>query len=210
MSDFGVFCNSDTTRYHIRNFQNSNIKEWSVYTDHSFFLTTQHRKNVAILHWPYPADLTFDKMVKQIINKCNAIYIIISELHRPSVEFMQAFDLEKITYYVAGTVTVPIHNATVKQYQNWFDTSRYFYKDYLPEILSRLRSGPKPYTFDMLLGRKKPHRDYIYQHALTMEKNNQIIRYFYNEKPLLKDDDIHWTTEWKGMRSHSQIGRAHV
>jgi hypothetical protein len=201
MADFGVFCNSDTSRFHLRNFKNHNIKEWSVYTDHSFFLTTHHRKNVAVLHWPYPADKTFDRTVQEIFNKCDHIYIIISELHRPSVEFMQAFDSEKITYYIAGTVTAPIERATVKPYQNWFDTTRFFYRDHLPEILHRLSSELKPHTFDMLLGRKKPHRDYMYQHALAMPDHDRVLRYFDSEKPLLKDDAAHWTTEWRGMRS---------
>lgn len=199
--NFGVFCNSDTTRFHLRNFKNHNIKEWSIYTDHSFFLTTHHPKNIAVLHWPYPANRQFNKMVSEIINKCDHIYIVISELHRPSVEFMQEFDYEKITYYIAGTVTAPINNATVKQYQNWFDTSRFFYRDYLPEILTRLNQGPKPQTFDMLLGRKKPHRDYVYQHALTMQNKDRFLRYFNDEKPLLEDDDLHWVSEWRGVRS---------
>lgn len=199
--DFGVFCNSDTSRFHLRNFKHHNIKEWAVYTDHSFFMTTLHKKNIALLHWPYPADKNFNKMVREIFNKCDQIYIVISELHRPSVEFMQEFDYEKITYYIAGIVTAPIKNATVKQYQNWFDTSRYFYRDHLPEILHRLTTGSKPHTFDMLLGRKKPHRDYVFQHALTMRDEDRILRYFNDEKPLIEDDDKHWATEWRGMRS---------
>lgn len=199
--DFGVFCNSDTSRFHLRNFKHHNIKEWSVYTDHSFFMTTHHPKNIAVLHWPYPADKNFDKMVSEIFNKCDQIYIVISELHRPSIEFMQAFDHKKITYYIAGIATAPINNATVKQYQNWFDTSRYFYRDHLPEILHRLTTGEKEYTFDMLLGRKKPHRDYVFYHALGMRDKDRILRYFNDEKPLIEDDDEHWVTEWRGMRS---------
>jgi hypothetical protein len=164
-------------------------------------MTTLHKKNIALLHWPYPADKNFNKMVREIFNKCDQIYIVISELHRPSVEFMQEFDYEKITYYIAGIVTAPINNATVKQYQNWFDTSRYFYRDHLPEILHRLTTGSKPHTFDMLLGRKKPHRDYVFQHAITMREEDRILRYFNDEKPLIEDDDEHWVTEWRGMRS---------
>lgn len=201
MANFGVYCNSDTVRFHLRNFKNCNIKEWSIYSDHSFFLTTHHPENVAVLHWPYPADQSFNKIVTDIFDKCDRIFIIISELHRPSVEFMQAFDHEKITYYIAGVVTAPVHHATVKQYQNWFDTSRFFYKDYLPEILQRLTSTTKPHTFDMLLGRKKPHRDYVYQHALTMRDQDKLLRYFDDEKPHLTDNDTQWTTEWTGMRS---------
>jgi len=144
-------------------------------------------------------------MVNDIINKCDHIYIIISELHRPSVEFMQAFDYEKITYYIAGIVTAPVNHATVKQYQNWFDTSRYFYRDHLPEILHRFTSGPKPHTFDMLLGRKKPHRDYVYQQALNMPDADRILRYFNDERPVLDDDAVHWTTEWRGMRSNGPL-----
>jgi hypothetical protein len=206
MFDFGVFCNSGPPLFHVKNFKHHNIEEWSVYyMDHSFFLSTHHKKNVAVLHWPYPTDRNFDKMVGEIFNKCDHIYVVISELHRPSIEFMQTFDHEKITYYVAGTVTAPINHATVKHYHNWFDTSRYFYRDYLPEILHRLTTESKPHTFDMLLGRKKPHRDYMYQHALTMQDADRVLRYFDNETPCLDDDDSHWVTEQQGMRSHGPL-----
>lgn len=200
MVNFGVLCNSDTVRYHLRNFKNHNTQEWSIYTDHSFFLTTLHPKNIAVLHWPYPSNPDFIGIVSAIEEKCEHIYIIITELHRPAIEFMQTFDRPKFTFYIAGNITAPVEYATVKQYHDWFHTSSYFYKEWLPELLYRLDRGRKEITFDMLLGRKKLHRDYVYCHATGMPESARFIRYFEAENSKIVEDLKHWTFEHAGMK----------
>jgi hypothetical protein len=198
--DFGVLVNSNTGRFHLNNFKKYDSKKWSVYGDPTYFLEHRHPKNVAVLHWPYPADPAFGAVVDQIYDACDKIFITITEVHRPALEFMQTYDRDKIVYYIAGSISVPLQQATVLEFYDWFHTSRFFYREYLPELLSRIDyKNPKAKAFDILLGRKKPHRDFAYNYALENLNSNYCIRYFNQSDPILLEDDEHWIFENRGV-----------
>jgi hypothetical protein len=202
--DFGVLFNSETCRFHLNNFKDHDSKEWGVYSDPTYFLKFKHPKNVAVLHWPYPADPAFGEIVEQVYNDCDQIFIIITEVHRPAIEFMQTYDRDKIVYYIAGSVTVPLQYAKLQLYHDWFHTSSFFYREYLPEILHRIDyKNKKDRAFDILLGRKKPHRDFAYNYIQeNLRDSDYIMRYFNNVNPILLEDEDHWTFEHRGVRSN--------
>jgi hypothetical protein len=198
--DFGVLVNSNTGRFHLDNFKKYDSNKWGVYGDPTYFLEHRHPKNVAVLHWPYPADSAFDHMVDQIYHVCDKIFITITEVHRTALEFMQTYDRDKIVYYIAGSVLVPLQHATVLEFHDWFHTSRFFYREYLPELLTRIEyKNPKARAFDILLGRKKPHRDFAYNYALEKLNSNYCIRYFNQSDPILLEDEDHWIFESQGV-----------
>ena len=201
--DFGVLYNSETCRFHLNNFKNHDNKEWGVYGDPTYFLKFTHPKNVALLHWPYPADPAFGEVVEQVYDVCEQIFIVITEVHRPAIEFMQTYDRDKIVYYIAGSVSVPLQRATLRTYQDWFHTSSFFYKEYLPELLHRIEyKKPREYAFDVLLGRKKPHRDFVYNYVQrNLRGRDYVMRYFNNVEPILYEDEDHWTFEHRGVKS---------
>lgn len=205
--DFGVIINSPTCRYHLDYFRHSNTKEWSIYEDHSYFLNFNHKKNVAVLHWPYPSDPNFGNMVNEIYDKCDRLFIIITEVHQTSLQFMQLFDREKITFYIAGFLPTPLEHAKVKEYHDWFNTTCYFYKEYLPEIVSRIKySEPKKQYFDALLGRKKPHRDAVYRYMHErLDREQHIVRYFNTYDAFVKEDDTRWSFEYPGLKKHETL-----
>jgi hypothetical protein len=200
--DFGVIYNSETCRYHLNNFKDHDCKEWGMYSDPTYFLKFFHPKNVAVLHWPYPADERFGSIVDQVYDRCDQIFVIITELHRPAMEFMQTYDKEKITFYIAGAVGFDLLHATVKPFQDWFHTSSYFYKEYLPEIVSRFKyTETKPHAFEILLGRKKPHRDYVYNFVQEhLHKDDYILRYLNATDPKIYEDGERWTSEHRGVK----------
>lgn len=209
MVDFGVFYNSETCRYHLSNFQDHDHKEWGMYSDPTYFLKFFHPKNVAVLHWPYPADETFGNTVDQVYERCDQLYIIITELHKPAMEFIQTYDREKITFYIAGAIGFELQHAIVKEFHDWFHTSSYFYRDYLPEIVSRFKyTDVKPHAFDILLGRKKAHRDFVYTFAQQhLRKDDYILRYFNAVDPIIYEDGEHWTSEHRGVRDDGIVKR---
>jgi hypothetical protein len=115
---------------------------------------------------------------------------------------MTSMDKENIVFFIAGTINQPLVNATVKYYFDWFHTSRYFYKEYLPEILQRINySTPKRFPFEILLGRKKLHRDCVYNHVKsTFNEQDYVMRYFNDpdKKYIGKDQDL-WISETAGL-----------
>ena len=180
--DFGVLVNSPTCKFHLDQLQNTDTTQWAIYHDApTYFLQFQHKHRAALLHWPFPNDPKFDELVDQIYDHCQVIVITITELHNKSVDFMRRFDRAKIIYYIAGFLQEPLKLARVETYMDWFHTSRHFYKNYLPEILQRIKPGIKENYFDILLGRKKPHRDYINTYVTKRLRVEQYFMTYFNE-----------------------------
>jgi len=200
--DFGVLVNSPTCKFHLDHFQNNNIKEWAIYHDApDYFLQFQHRSRAALLHWPFPESSEFDTLVDQLYDHCEIIVITITELHNSSINFMRRFDRPKIVFYIAGFIQEPLKSAQVKNYMDWFHTSRHFYRNYLPEILQRIKPGAIENHFDILLGRKKPHRDYINQYVTKNLRVEQYFLTYFNEHDIdFAENELLWAWEQPGLR----------
>lgn len=199
----GVYYNSPVCRWHLDKFKNLSTKDWILYDDVNLFVRSTQPKNIAVLHWPYPYDPTFRDLVNRIYDFCSHIYILASELHQPTVEFIRDFDREKITYYVAGTLTDPPRLATMEPWMDWFITTRSFYRDYLPEIVSRINyTQPKRMMFDILLGRKKLHRECIYNYVkANLDRDLYVMRYFNDpSKKDVTNDYEYWIQETRGLK----------
>ena len=154
--NIGVFRDSESLKWHLDRFTGHTPNEWAVYDDLGHFLNSGHPHNIAFLHSPYPFIHIneYQARLDQIYDRCDLIFIICTELHDLTEEFIMRNDKPKIVYYLCGALNSTLKHATTEQFFDWFETSRYFYKNYLPEILGRLQPGPKERYFDVLLGRK--------------------------------------------------------
>jgi hypothetical protein len=82
---------------------------------------------------------------------------------------------------------------------DWFETSTYFYRHYLPELLTRLHPYETKYrAFDILLGRKKQHRDFVYERAVKEPWG--ILTYFNDTDTNFSTDPTKWQWELEGVR----------
>jgi len=205
--NIGVFYDSDTVRYHLSRFKNHNpLDQCKLYNQVE---SITNGCNVAILHIPYPLDhdakSNFETQVHDLLTKCEHVYIICTELHPPTVDFIASHDDPRITYYICGFLNFKLEHSIVHQFMDWFETSTYFYKHYLPEILNRL----KPYeskrrAFDVLLGRKKQHRDYLYN-LTKQDPYRHIVTYFDDENTCLNNNDANWVWEWPGLQVEQDL-----
>jgi hypothetical protein len=205
-SNSGLFYNSPVCRWHLEKFKSISINDWILYDDVNLFVRSTRPKNIAVLHWPYPNDPTFAELVNRIYDLSDQIFILISELHQPSVEFIKQFDRKKISFYVAGIVAETPNLAKLNYWMDWFVTSRHFYRDHLPEILHRIDyQNPKLMNFDILLGRKKLHRECIYNYVkANIDPGQYIMRYFNDPNQVsVGNNEAHWTAEKRGVK---QIG----
>jgi hypothetical protein len=110
----------------------------------------------------------------------------------------------------------------VHEYQDWFHTTSYFYQQYLPELLTRLQPySVKPRSFDALLGRKKPHRDHVYN-LITASGLPSVTTYINKtQKHLIQElpldivflsngednADYNWLRLKQAVPQHSQLHR---
>ena len=197
----GVLINSDTIQYHFSKFQNPQnidiVKDVNVFSSYA--------KRIVALHIPYPVDLAFEQQVKDLAKDCEHIFLVASEVHPEIVRFIRNTDLANVTYYICGFVNFTLQHAQIYPYMDWFETSTYFYRHYLPELLHRLQPfEPKYRAFDILLGRKKQHRDFVYA-ALKKDPGVGICSYFNKKEVNFSTDPDQWLWEIEGLVIKSNL-----
>jgi hypothetical protein len=128
------------------------------------------------------------------------VFVIATEVHPEIVAFIQSIDKPNVTYYICGLLNFEMQHAKVKQFMDWFETSTYFYRHWLPEILTRLTPSKNKYrSFDILLGRKKLHRDELYRHTQSFPYIG-IITYFNDIGTKFSNDPDQWIWEHTGVK----------
>jgi hypothetical protein len=198
----GIFRdNSDTVRYHLDHFKTLTPNDWAVYDDLGHYLNSGHPQNIAFIHLPYPFTPDTQSKLDAVCAFSDLVFVIGSELHASTLEFILKNDRTNIAYYLCGFVEQKLEHATVNQYFDWFETSRYFYKDYLPELLERIDyTTSKEAQFDILLGRKKLHRDLIYTYVKeNLRVEDRVLTYFNEHQVDFATGNDQWIWEDRGM-----------
>ena len=199
----GVYYDSDTTHYHLSQLKTLNpLQNYFCTRSLEEFQNLNFEKKIALLHIPFPFNKEFEELVSNL--KCDHIFIIGTELHPPIVDFISRYDRNNITYYLCGFLNFELQHAAARQYMDWFETSTYFYKHNLPEILTRLRPHELKYRpFDILLGRRKQHRDFIYDRAIR-NPGWSVLTYFNNYNTNFSTDPDKWQWEMTGVKINKQ------
>lgn len=106
--------------------------------------------------------------VEDAILKGSAIYAVGEELFLTTVNWLKKQNIQRLNrgqspifFYISGYID-GIQNQT--PYLSWFEKTATVYKKALPlDELDQLIAGKKPYVFNALLGRVKPHRTILHQ-----------------------------------------------
>lgn len=197
----GVYWDSDTVRYQFSQFKTVlPLKDFRSFDTEELFVESNLAKKIAALHVPYPFDMAFTDKVNRLRLRCHHVYVIATEVHPEIVEFIRNSDHANVTFYICGLLNFEMQHAQVKQFMDWFETSTYFYRHWLPEILTRLQPFDEKYrAFDILLGRKKLHRDQLYYHTRSNPYIG-IITYFNENQSDISNDPEKWIWEHTGVR----------
>ena len=197
----GVYSDSDSIRYQFGQFKQINpLADCAGYNNLDEFLNSDRTIKIAGLHVPYPFTQEFQEKVLDLSARCTHVFVVATEVHPEIVNFIQQTDYLNITYYISGLLNFELKNARVKQFMDWFETSTYFYRHWLPELLTRLRPFDTKYrAFDILLGRKKLHRDELFRHT---QENPYIgvITYFNDHDTRLGNNPAEWIWEHTGVK----------
>lgn len=206
----GIFYPQESSgffHYHFSNLKQFPIRDASHYVTMDGFLATPHERKIACFQIPYPYNRSIEQQIDQLYDHVDAIIVIGCELHPPTVDFVRRYDKPKITYFLCGYLDEPLEHSKTHLFLDWFITSTYFYKDVRPETLDQLRPhDAKPYTFDALLGRKKPHRDQAHNYISLYLKNNGITTYMNSyDTNFSEDDSKEWIWETEGLELKKKI-----
>jgi hypothetical protein len=201
VSKVGVYIGSDTVRYHLAHFKHYSIfSESSTHRDLEEFRNSVYARRFAILQIPFPFSPEFELQVADLLKICDHIFVLGTEIHPPIVRFIQNNDNPRITYYICGFLNFEMQHSQVHPFMDWFETSSYFYRRWLPELLTRLNPfQSKHRAFDILLGRKKQHRDIIY-HYSQKSPDYSITTYFVDYDISFSTDPQHWQWEMDGVK----------
>lgn len=157
------------------------------------------RPKQAIFHAPFPRHLDFDNLeskLNEISNSSHKILIMVSELHDITTDFIEKFDRPNVVFFLNGDLNLTLNHAQTRHWISWFETTARFYKNNL-SILDQLTPYTvKPRYFDILLGQKRPHRDFIYNYMTNndLAKDN-ILTYLVSDNVRFQDrsqDEYIW------------------
>jgi hypothetical protein len=95
--------------------------------------------------------------------------------------WIHKFDLPNVVFFINGCLNYSTKHAQVYLDPYFFWSTVDFYRAH-PEVLVQLNSNPT-HSFDVLLGRQKPHRDIVYN---MLDHATNVVRYF----PTNQDLDI--------------------
>jgi hypothetical protein len=128
---------------------------------------------LALFHLPYPlsSDPLFTEKLNKSAKQCWQVVVLVSELHKETIEYMAIHQYPKIKYFICGA----IHNFDSKQWMDWFITSSAFYKQNLQILEQLVPYQPKEKIFDILLGRRKFHRLMIFNFIKNNNLDNRVV-----------------------------------
>jgi hypothetical protein len=173
-----IYINYGTTHL----IENQLSTNYEIYRDRDVFLKSAHRQHIAVLTM-FSVNSSHESWAEQIdplIARCDHVFIICTEIFAPIVDFIQKHDCRNVTYYLNGHLNFELTHSAVHQHMHWFDNTVYFYRHWLPELLHRLHPfDTKKLNFDILLGSKRPHRDFIFEQA-TKTPSFFVLTYFKN------------------------------
>ena len=200
MKDISVYvpeCSAGVFHHHISMLSaGRGIQYMTICHDIDVFLTTRGVK-LACFQIPYPWDPVIETEIDRLYDHVDQILILGSELHEKTVSFMRRYDREKITYFACGKLNVPLNISYVDRFPDWIITTVAVYKNIAPVKLFELTPwATKPLMFDVLLGRKKPHRDTAYNYVLKHGLKPQCaLSYMNSLEPEIKLCDT-TTDQW--------------
>jgi hypothetical protein len=192
MISASVYTNSDVCRYH--------LECLNIIPTNNIALATQ-----AIFHIPVPYNPNFELDVDQALIHCDCVVILVSELHRITVDFMRRYQSNKIKYFTCGFVC----GIESDLWMDWFTNTRSFYQQH--NTLTRLTPfNTKEKIFDILLGAARPHRDFIYEKAVAsgIDKLSILTYYKATNVDLFNNDNFIWESDMIPLKAiNHSIGK---
>lgn len=164
------------------------------------FIKRDYKVKFAGFHVPFPVETDWLDRLNKIYEYTDRIFVFCSELHTRTEEQLRQLDRPKITIFVNGSFNQPFYSARVYKWMDWFIQTLYFYKELHPEFLSsKLQTGAKSLSFDVLLGAQRLHRDFVYDWVKTNLLEDKIIMTYYNNIQTRLDNNPNFIMESEGI-----------
>lgn len=185
LSSVGVYLDSNTCHYHFTNLKNYNLDFKNYFLELENFddyLTSSYTTKFAVFHVPFTDEANWLDKFHRAYATSDHIFVFCSELHQHTVNQLIALDKQKVTMFVCGFINYNFTQANVYIWMDWFITTVYFYNSVQPDILDKkLTQDNKSKYFDILLGCRRPHRDFIFQYINENDLTDKVIMTYYQQ-----------------------------
>jgi len=142
-------------------------------------IDAQKQQSISAFHTPFPYDNNWLDDLNNRYNDYERIIVFSSELHANSIEGLLTLDRKKVELHLCGVINQEFKHARVYRWMDWFHWSSYFYYRN-PTVLNKLTPfNVKPLAFDILLGCRRPNRDYIFNYITENNLNDQVIMTYF-------------------------------
>lgn len=186
-----IYFDSDVVEFQFNQinieFDNSNnLKE---------FLQLHCDYKISCYHVPFPSDTSWLERFNSTYQQSQLTFVFCSELHDSTVEQLISVDKDNVVLLICGTINYEFKSAKVYQWMDWFVTTTSLYQQTnLLEKLNPYQSKTK--YFDVLLGQPREHREYIKNHILKSNLDNDVIlTYIKSRDPLVQLPASDWIWE---------------
>ena len=175
----GVYLDTNTCHFHFSNLKLNNLSLTESIDD---FLSTDQQVKYAAFHVPFDKrDTAWLERIELLLNQVNKIFIFCSELHEHTVEWLISLDRPKIVMFICGHINYKFQHAPVHRWLDWFVTSVHFYKVVKNDLLEKKleHNRQKNYFFDILLGCRRTHRDFVYNYIHSKNLTDKVIMTYF-------------------------------
>lgn len=119
------------------------------------------------------------QLLSELVGISSHLIVFVHELINDA--WIKEFDRPWVTFFIAGVLNYQTKNSGVYFHPYFLSSTVAFYRAH-PDVLEKLDSKPT-LQYDVLLGRRKPHRDQIFA---EFDSESNVVRYF----PDYDDQDI--------------------
>jgi len=197
--DIGVYHDSGTSLWHFDQLNDHcyrfNQKDYFQYPENlTNFIQSNYKLKFAGFHVPFPEDESWLERYHQVKKFVAHIFIFCSELHPKTVEQLISLDFPNTSIFICGYIDYEFKYAKIHQWMDWFITTAYFYSTVKPNLLTEKLKFEikKQYFFDILLGCRRTHRDFIFNY-INLNKLNQFVLMTYHQRA---DLDLRLSNEY--------------
>ena len=180
-----IYIESAQTLYWV---EQTDFKKYTVSRNIPAWLSDDKKPRVALLEVFDYSPETISK-IAQLCENATTVLLFVHELL--DVDWMKQFDLPNVVFFISGVLNTEFEQADIQFYPYFFSSTIAFYHSNKPQ----LTSNPDQ-LFDVLLGRRKPHRDLIYN---NIDHDKNVVRYFpgHDDKDITtyNNEEFEWPTE---------------
>lgn len=201
LTGVGVYLDSNTCLFHFENLKNYNFNFQNYFVESenlTQFVNSTHTVKFSAFHVPFINDTSWIDRLNQTCTVSDKVFVFCSELHQHTVDQLISLDRPGVSIFACGFINHTFKHAEIYTWMDWFITTVYFYNMVKPNILNEklLPHTGKSKYFDILLGCRRTHRDFIYQYITDNQLSDRMIMTYYQRWNVdLRETDHIFETE---------------